>query len=117
MLFLHPNNFKRVRRDKNLLVLVHISGLLTGFIVPLVLWSSQREEIIDMESHGKASVNFQLTSLLYFIIAFMFGFMCCLGFITIPFWFVYAYLFPIISAVNASNDKEPYYPLTIKFIS
>lgn len=105
------------REDKNLLVLIHITGLLTGFIVPLVLWSSQRDHIIGMDKHGKAAVNFQLTSLLYLIIAFILGFMCCLGFVTIPIWFIYAYLFPIVSAVNTSNNKDPYYPLSIKFIS
>ncbi|KAA1247971.1 DUF4870 domain-containing protein [Aquimarina sp. RZ0] len=104
------------REDTSLLVLLHLSGLLTGFILPLILWSTQQDKVKGMDIHGKAAVNFQLSALLYLLITMFFGFTCCIGFITLPIWFIYAYLFPIISTINASKGKLPYYPMSIRFI-
>ncbi|MDY8137938.1 DUF4870 domain-containing protein [Aquimarina sp. 2201CG5-10] len=105
------------QKDNSLIIVMHLSGLLTGVLGPLILWLTQRDKILMMEEHGKAAVNFQITALIYLMFAFVLGFMCCIGFFLIPFWFIYANLFPILNAVNASKEKMPYYPLSFKFIS
>ena len=113
-----------MREDKSLLTLMHISGLFAGFLVPLILWASQRDKIVDMDQHGKAAVNFQLSILLYIFISFFFFFFSAIVFFPFAFlmFFIYpcifilAFIFPIISAVNVSNGKEPSYPMSIRFI-
>ncbi|TPN82285.1 DUF4870 domain-containing protein [Aquimarina algicola] len=105
-----------LREDKSLLVLMHISALFSGFVGPLLIWTTQKEKILDMDEHGKEAINFQLTQLIFLIVILFFGFICFIGFIIFPFWMIFMYVFPIISAINANNNKPPYYPLVIKFI-
>ena len=48
-----------LREDRNLLVVAHLSQLLDlvtgigGFIVPLILWLTQRDKVLNMDEHGK----------------------------------------------------------------
>jgi uncharacterized Tic20 family protein len=57
-------NQSLLRKDKSLLVIAHLSQLLTyitgfgGLVVPLIIWLTQRDKIQDMNAHGKAIINF-----------------------------------------------------------
>ena len=48
-----------MRQDRQLIVLTHLSQLitlLTGFgslILPLILWTTQKEKVYQMDAHGK----------------------------------------------------------------
>lgn len=109
------------REDNQLLVITHVLQLLTfvtgfgGLIVPLIFWLTKRDEIIDMNEHGKAIVNFQLSLILYSIIAIPLLFIL-VGFVVFFAIGIVALIFPIINAVKASNSQPIYYPLSIPFI-
>lgn len=112
-----------MRNDNQLLVITHLSQLLTfltgfgGLIVPLVLWATQKEKVYEMDNQGKRIINFQLSIIVYFILCipaiFLFG-LGILGFIVIG---VISFIFPIINAIRASNGESPKYPLSLNFIS
>lgn len=101
----------------------HLSQLLDfvtgigGFIVPLIIWLVKKDEIFDMDRHGKAIINFRISMFLYLLICIpfvlLFG-LGLLGFIVIGLFYI---IFPIINAVRASNNQQPNYPLSIKFLS
>ena len=63
-----------MREDRQTLMLAHLSQLLDlvtgfgGFIVPLVIWISKKDEIYDMDEQGKGIINFQLSNSVFFII-------------------------------------------------
>ncbi|TYP99259.1 hypothetical protein C7447_102581 [Tenacibaculum adriaticum] len=111
-----------MKKNKELIVLTHLSQLLDfvtgigGFIVPLIIWAVKKDEIIDMDKHGKAILNFRITMFLYFLICIplviFFG-LGLLGFIIIGIFYA---IFPIINAIKANNDEEPNYPFSIKFL-
>lgn len=111
-----------MKEDKQLLVLTHLSQLLDfvtgigGFIVPLVLWLTKRDEVFGMDHHGKAILNFRISMFIYLIICIplilLLG-LGILGIIAIAFGYL---IFPIINAVKASNNEAPNYPLSITFI-
>lgn len=105
----------RMREDKQMLVLLHLSQLVGGFIIPLVLWLTKKDEIKDMDLHGKAVINFQITTALYSIGVVILSFMC-VGFLLLPFLILYVTICPVINAINASNGLSPKYPGTIVFI-
>ena len=116
-------NQTNMRRDTNLLVVTHLSQLLyyvTGFgglVVPLILWLTQRDKIIDMDEHGKAIVNFQITLILITLLCipgiFLFG-LGILGFIYVG---IIGFIIPIVNAVKASQGESPSYFSTIRFIT
>jgi len=112
-----------MKENRQLLVFTHLSQLLDfvtgigGFIVPLLLWLVKKDEIFDMDRHGKAIINFRISMFLYLLICIpfvlLFG-LGLLGFIAIGLFYI---IFPIINAVRASNNQQPNYPLSIKFLS
>lgn len=110
------------RKDNQLLVLTHLSQLLDlvtgigGFIIPLILWATQKDSVENMDEHGRSILNFRISMFLYLIVCIplvlLFG-LGILGFIVIGIFYL---IFPIINAVKASNGERPYYPLTISII-
>ena len=112
-----------MRQDNQLLVITHLSQLvtlITGFgslLIPLILWLTQKEKVYQMNEHCKNIVNFQLSLIVYFIICIplilLFG-LGLLGFIILG---LISVVFPIINAVRASNGEVPKYPISINFIN
>ncbi len=112
-----------MRKDNQLLVITHLTQLLTyitgfgGFIVPLIIWLSQRDRVEGMNEHGKAIVNFQLTILLLTIISIPAILLLGLGIIALIIIGIVAFVQPIINAIAASRGDSPSYFMTINFIS
>ncbi|NND63940.1 MAG: DUF4870 domain-containing protein [Flavobacteriaceae bacterium] len=115
-------NHTAQREDRSLIVVMHLTQLLTyvtgfgGLIVPLILWLTQRDKVMDMDDHGKAAINFQLSLILITIICIpgilLFG-LGILGFIFVG---IVGFVLPIVNAIRASNGQEPSYFSTIRFI-
>ncbi|MDP5105557.1 MAG: DUF4870 domain-containing protein [Polaribacter sp.] len=111
-----------MKEDKQLLVLTHLSQLLDfvtgigGFIVPLVLWITKKDEIHGMDENGKAILNFRISMFIYILICIplilLLG-LGILGLIAIGFFYL---IFPIINAIKVSNNEEPTYPFSMKII-
>ena len=108
--------------NRQLLVLTHLSQLLDlvtgigGFLVPLIIWLIKKDEVFDMDRHGKAILNFRISMFIYILICvpaiLLFG-LGILGFIVIGIFYL---IFPIINAPRASNNQPPNYPLSIQFL-
>jgi len=111
-----------MREDNQMLVLTHLSQLLDlvtgigGFIVPLVLWLTQKDKVAGMDMHGKMIINFQLSLFIYSIISIPLIFLLGLGIILIIIIGLIALILPIMNAIKVSNGEMPYYPLTIQFL-
>jgi len=108
--------------NRQLLVVTHLSQLLDivtgfgGFLVPLILWLTQRDSIMDMDENGRSIVNFRLSMFLYILICIPLILLLGLGIMGIIAIAVLSLVFPIINAVKVSNGEKPYYPLSIKFL-
>jgi uncharacterized Tic20 family protein len=112
-----------MKEDKQLLVLTHLSQLLDfvtgigGFIVPLVLWLTKKDEVFGMDQHGKAILNFRISMFIYLIICIplilLFG-LGLLGIIAIGFFY---FIFPVINAIKVSQNEAPSYPFSITFLN
>ena len=111
-----------MREDNQLLVITHLSQLLDlvtgigGFIVPLIIWATQKDKVAGMDMHGKMIINFQISIFIYSIICIpliiLFGF----GIILLILVGLLALVLPILNAIKVSNGEMPYYPLTIQFL-
>ena len=112
-----------MRRDNQLIVITHLSQLVTlvlGFgslLLPLVLWLTQKDKVYQMDIHGKNIVNFQLSLIVYFIICIPLILFLGLGLLGFAVLGIISIVFPIINAVKASNGEVPSYPLSFNFIS
>ena len=111
-----------MREDKQLLMITHLSQLLDlvtgvgGFIVPLVIWLTQKDKVLGMDTHGKMVINFQISMFLYCIIAIPLIFLLGLGVLILIIIGLIMLIFPILNAIKVSNDQVPSYPFTIEFL-
>ena len=111
-----------MRQDRQLIVLTHLSQLITlvvcfgSLILPLILWITNKEKVDQMDQHGKNIINFQLSLLIYSIICIPLILLLGLGLLGLIVLAFVAIIFPIINAVKASNGETPTYPLSINII-
>ena len=103
-------------------VLCHASALLGVFFHfpghifgPLIVWLVKRGDAAAIDEHGKESLNFQISMLIYDAIAFILCFILIGIPILVVLWILNTVL--VIVASIKANDGELYrYPLTIRLI-
>ena len=116
------SNTTTMREDKQLLMLTHLSQLLDlvtgigGFIVPLVIWLTQKDKVLGMDAHGKMVLNFQISIFIYSIVSVPLIALFGLGIFLLIGIGIISIVFPIINAIKVSNGEIPAYPLTIEII-
>ena len=107
--------------EKNWAMFCHLSAFAAfffpfgGIIGPLICWLSRKDEFAWVDENGKASMNFQLSVLLYMVLAIP----LCFILIGIPIVIFLGFLKVIciiIASVKASKGEKFKYPLAIPFI-
>jgi uncharacterized protein len=90
----------------------HFLGHLLG---PLIVWLVKRGDSSEVDAHGKESLNFQISMLIYDAVAAI----LCIVLIGIPLlialWVLNTVLV-IIASIQASEGKFYRYPITIRLI-
>jgi len=104
-------------------VLCHASALLGLFfhffghlLGPLLVWLIKRDASPEIDANGKESLNFQISMLIYDVVA---GILCfvLIGIpILIALWILNT-VFVIIASVKTSNGETYRYPFTIRFLT
>jgi uncharacterized protein len=103
-------------------VLCHATAL-AGFFVPwaghilgpLIVWLAKRNDSPEIDQHGKESLNFQISMLIYNVIA---GVLCLvlIGFAILAILHILNLVLVIIASIQASEGKFYRYPLAIRLI-
>jgi uncharacterized Tic20 family protein len=99
--------------------LAQLLDLLTGvggLIVPLVIWSVKKEEVYQLDRHGKQIINFQLSMILYSLIAIPLVFLLGFGFLILIAVGLLCLVYPIVNALRASSGQDAIYPFSIRFL-
>ncbi|MHC4642384.1 MAG: DUF4870 domain-containing protein [Planctomycetota bacterium] len=100
----------------------HLAGLaglvvpVVGCIVgPLIFWQIKKDDFPFVDEQGKEAVNFQISMLIYGIVA---GLLCfaCVGFVLAPAVAIFDIVFLLIATVKANDGQHYRYPLCIRFI-
>jgi uncharacterized protein len=103
-------------------ILCHASAL-AGFFVPgvghllgpLVVWLAKRTDSPEIDAHGKESLNFQISMLIYALIS---GILCLIliGFLLLAILHLLNLVLVIVASIQASEGKLYRYPITIRLI-
>jgi len=103
-------------------VLCHASALLGLFfhflghlLGPLIVWLAKRGDSPEIDAHGKESLNFQLSMLIYDAIAAILCFVLIGIPILILLW-VLNTIFVIVASIQASDGRLYRYPLALRLI-
>ncbi|MDD4778320.1 MAG: DUF4870 domain-containing protein [Fermentimonas sp.] len=85
---------------------------LAGFIVPILMWITNKDNNVNVDLHGKNILNFMISFAIYAAVA-------AITIIGIPVAVIIGILyivFVIIATVKANNGEYWKYPMTIQFI-
>ena len=85
-----------------------------GIIGPLICWMSRKDESAWVDQNGKASINFQLSMLLYTVLAIPLCFIL-IGIPIIIFLYLLELVCIVMASVKASKGEVFKYPISIPF--
>lgn len=97
---------------------IHLSQLLgwlvplAGLVVPIVLWQVKKNDLPELDAHGKVVANWILSSVIYGVIFALFSIVL----IGIPFLLALilaSLILPVIGALKANDGEVMRYPLAI----
>lgn len=107
--------------ERNWAMLCHLSAFAGFFfpfgsiIGPLICWLSKRDDSAWVNVNGRSAMNFQLSLLLYIVLAFPLCFII-IGIPIIVALMILKVICIIIASVKAAKGEFFRYPLTIPFI-
>ena len=106
---------------KTYCMLIHLSQLSSiiipglGFILPIVMWVTNKDKSEAIDTHGKITVNWLISLLIYSAVCGILVFII-VGFFGLILLAILNVVFAIIAAIKANDGQVWYYPLTIRFI-
>lgn len=124
----------QIIKDNNILLLLNLSQLgfiafpLLGIVIPLIIWTSKKDKIKDVDQVGKSILNFQIswTLLLFFIVIGVFistrfeqslNISFAAIFITISSMYILNFIVVIFNTLRYFNGKSIKYKPAFPFLS
>jgi len=103
--------------DRNLAMLTHLSGILLGFIVPLIIWlmNKDKTEKAWLNEQAKEALNFQITVLIAYFVSAILVVIIIGGLLGLAVW-VANLVFCIIAGMAVNRGESYRYPLTLRLI-
>ncbi len=124
--------------ERQMGMFLHLSALanliipFAGYVIPIVIWQTQKEKSPGIEAHGKEAVNWMISSFIYSVLTIL---MMVVGIIAlvaelpilgiiligVSFLLLIAFslaniIFSVIAGVKAGNGEHWEYPINIRFI-
>ncbi len=103
--------------DKTMGMIAHLSGIVTGFIGPLVVWLINKDKT-DKEwliGQAKEALNFQITIAIAWFACIILSFVV-IGMFLIPVVMIAALVLAIMAGMKANSGEDYRYPFAIRLI-
>jgi uncharacterized Tic20 family protein len=99
---------------RNMAMLCHLLGLL-GFLAPLVIWLSERDKHKFVDEHGREAMNYQVSLMIYVLIA------VALCFVRVGLYILWGLiavhiLLVVIGTAKAAGGRSWRYPIAFRFL-
>jgi len=101
--------------DRNLAMLAHLLGIVTGFVGALIIWLIKKDQSAFVDEQGKEALNFQITMLIAFVGAWILMFVL-IGALLMPLLLLANLVFCILAAVAVSKGESYRYPVAIRLL-
>jgi len=96
-------------------MLAHLSGIIFGFVGPLVIWLIQKETMPFVNDQAKEALNWQITLVIGFVAAGVLSFVG-IGFILYPALAILNLVFCIMGGMKANEGTAYRYPFSLKLV-
>jgi uncharacterized Tic20 family protein len=106
------------QEDKTLALITHLSGIVAGFIVPLIIWLINKDKADKswLTGQAKEALNFQITLLIAYVVCVVLSFVL-IGMILMPIIWIASIILMILAAVKSNNGESYRYPVALRLIS
>jgi hypothetical protein len=105
------------QEDRTIALLTHLSGILFGFIVPLIIWLVNKDKTDKgwLNDQAIEALNFQITVFIAFVVAWVLMFVL-IGFLLLPLIGIANLVLCIIAGMKANNGEAYRYPFALRLI-
>jgi uncharacterized Tic20 family protein len=106
------------QEDKTLALITHLSGIVAGFIVPLIIWLINKDKADKswLTGQAKEALNFQITLLIAYVVCVVLSFVL-IGMVLMPIIWIASIILMILAAVKSNNGESYRYPVALRLIS
>ncbi len=101
--------------EKSMGMLSHLLAIFFGFLAPLIIYLTKKDESKYVEAQAKESLNFQLTMMIAYIICFFLMFII-IGIFLMVVLHVFRLVVCIIATIKANEGKMYRYPFTLRIV-
>ncbi len=101
--------------DRTMGLIIHLGGILLGFLLPLVLYLMKKDESAWTRHHAAQAFNFQVTMWIGYVVSCVLIFVI-IGLVLIPIIAITALVFSILAAVAANKGEWYRYPIAIPML-
>lgn len=101
--------------DKLWASLSHLSGIVLGFVGPLVIWLILKDRGAKTAVEAKEALNFQITAAFAWIVAAILTFVL-IGFLLYPLIGIAVLIFSILGFVKVNGGGSYRYPVAIRLV-
>jgi len=103
--------------DKTMGMIAHLSGIVTGFIGPLVIWliNKDKSDKTWVINEAKEALNFQITILIAMFVCAALT-LILIGLFLIPIVAIAALVLAIMAGLKANSGESYRYPFTLRLI-
>ena len=106
------------QEDRTLAMITHLSGIVAGFIVPLIIWliNKDKPEKGFLNDQAKEALNFQITLILAYVACMILSFVV-IGMLLMPVVWIASVVFMILAGVKANSGEAYRYPVALRLIN
>lgn len=105
------------QEDRTIALLTHLSGILAGFIVPLIIWlvNKDKPEKSWLTDQSKEALNFQITIAIALVACVVLS-VVLIGAFLMPIVGLVNLIFCIIGGIKANSGETYRYPFALRLI-
>lgn len=112
-----PSSLEAPQEDRTVGLITHLSGIVLGFIVPLIIWLINKDNPSKawLTDQSKEALNFQITLLIGYVIGTVLTVILIGAVINLLLW-VACIVFSIIAGIAANKGEAYRYPFALRLI-
>lgn len=105
------------QEDRTIGLLTHLSGIIAGFIVPLIIWliNKDKPEKSWLTDSSKEALNFQITIAIAYVICIVLS-VVIIGGLLMPIVWLVNLIFCILGGVAVNKGEAYRYPFALRLI-
>jgi uncharacterized Tic20 family protein len=105
------------QEDRTLALITHLSGIVLGFIVPLIIWLVNKDKADKgfLNDQAKEALNFQITLLIIYVIGTVLTVILIGALINLAAW-IACIILSIMAGLKANQGVAYRYPFALRLI-